>query len=407
MTWKRWPAEDHPLFALRLLTGGAIAMMLTPATLLFHSGGVFILPIARDTGWDKATLATAIGFTSLVLGMVSPVTGYLVDRFKSRRVAMLAMPAQGVGLILLGLIPHSPGQFFIFACLAAILSAGQMPHAYTLSISSWFDRRRGMALGTILAFTGLGLAIAAPVAAALIAHFGWRMTYVILGAGSAIVGLAAVSTLIADPPVGNREIAAEQGLSWREAIRTKRFWAIAIGFFLIAASVGAGTVHLPVILGERGVSASEAAAAISLLGATTVIARIVFGYLLDRVFAPFLAGVIFFSVACGHIALLSGGYGVWISAVLIGVGLGAETDAAAYLVTRAFGFRNFGQIFGLFFMAIGLGGAIGPSVTAKLVTSGGDYALALICASAAAFAAALAMLLVRPKDMPFKRVGKE
>jgi OFA family oxalate/formate antiporter-like MFS transporter len=398
-----WPAEDHPRFAARVIVAGALGLLFTPASLLFHSGGVFIIPIATDTGWSQATIASAVASTSFVLGLMSPLTGYLVDQFKPRRVSMVAMPCLGVGLILLGLVPHSARAFFATMMVAAVLAAGQMPHAYTLSVASWFERRRGLALGTILSFTGVGLALFAPLAAALIGHLGWRMTYVVLGASVAVLGFAVAATLVADPPEAGKSAGEAPGLTCREAIGTRRFWLFAAAFLLIAASIGAGTVHLPVILAGRGASPAVAASALTAVGITTIATRFAFGYFLDRIFAPLLTAIVSLVLAFAHLALIVGDNvtALW-GAVMLGVALGAEVDALAYLVARAFGFRSFGRIFGLLFTAVGLGGAAGPALVAQLARTG-HYTTALAYAAAAALAAAVLIALVRGSDLAFTR----
>jgi OFA family oxalate/formate antiporter-like MFS transporter len=398
-----WPAEDHPRFATRVLAGAALGILFGSGPLLFHSGGVFVIPIATDTGWSRGAIASAIGSTSLILGLMSPVTGILVDRLKPRRFAMLSMLSIGLGLILLGLVPQSAETFILMMGVAAILASGQMPHAYTLSVASWFERRRGLALGTILSFTGVGLALFAPLAAALIGELGWRMTYVTMGATVGILGFIAAATLVRDPPGPKSTGEPEEGLTWREAVATRRFWLMLGAFFLIAAAIGAGTVHLPVIIANRGIDSALAAAALSVVGLTTVASRFLFGFLLDRFYAPTLAAIVFLAPALGHLLLAIDGSGMFVvaGAILLGVGLGAEVDALAYIAARAFGFRNFGKIFGLFFLGIGVGGGLAPVAIASLTEFLGGYGPALIMASAVATLSALLIFLVGREPLPY------
>jgi MFS transporter, OFA family, oxalate/formate antiporter len=399
----KWPAEDHPRFAARVLAGAALGILFGSGPLLFHSGGVFVIPIARDTGWSREAIASAIGSTSLILGLMSPVTGILVDRFKPRRFAMLSMPAIGLGMILLGLVPQSAGSFVFMMGLAAVLASGQMPHAYTFSVASWFERRRGLALGTILSFTGVGLALFAPLAAALIGHLGWRMTYVTLGATVGLLGFIAAATLVVDPPLPKSTDEPEEGLTWREAVATRRFWLMLGAFFLIAAALGAGTIHLPVIIANRGIDPTLAAAALSVVGLTTVASRFLFGFLLDRLYAPTLAACVFLAPAIGLLLIAVDGSGIFVvaGAILMGVGLGAEVDALGYIAARAFGFRSFGKIFGLFFLGIGVGGGLAPVAVASLTKYLGGYGPSLIAASGAAALSALLIFLVGREPLPY------
>jgi len=116
------------------------------------------------------------------------------------------------------------------------------------------------------------------------------------------------------------------------------------------------------MLTDRGSSVQAAALGSSLLGVALLIGRVGTGYLLDRVFAPRLAAL-FFGGSPLEFGLL------WMSnvtamalggAFLIGLGMGVEVDIIAYLISRYFGLRSSGKIYGLAFGAYVLAGALGP-----------------------------------------------
>jgi hypothetical protein len=80
-----------------------------------------------------------------------------------------------------------------------------------------------------------------------------------------------------------------------------------------------------------------------------------------------------------------------VGVVLVGLGLGAEVDMLAFLNSRYFGQRAFGQLYGYFFMCFSLGGACGRALDGYLFDLAGSYAPALI-GSAAALVVAVALL---------------
>jgi MFS family permease len=67
----------------------------------------------------------------------------------------------------------------------------------------------------------------------------------------------------------------------------------------------------------------------------------------------------------------------------MGLGLGTEVDLMAFLVTRYFGQRTFGQLYGCFFMAFGFGSSIGRFAGGITFDLAGSYNPALIGAAAA------------------------
>jgi MFS family permease len=152
-----------------------------------------------------------------------------------------------------------------------------------------------------------------------------------------------------------------EGLSWRDTWHQPTFWLLICAFFLAGASLFACVLHLPALLADRGVTAQGAAAASSVVGIALLVGRIGAGYLLDRIFAPRLAMLLFGSSAVGIALLSAGSVGktAMVAAFLVGVGMGAEVDIIAYLMSRYFGLRALGTAFGYGFGSYALAGALG------------------------------------------------
>ena len=92
-------------------------------------------------------------------------------------------------------------------------------------------------------------------------------------------------------------------------------------------------------------------------------------------------------------------YGWWIvlvAAVLVGLGQRAEFDILPYAISRYFGLRAFGEIYGYTFAAVTLGGAVGPFVMGVSFDTTGSYSFALIMFAVAAFTAAGLMTQLGP-----------
>jgi predicted MFS family arabinose efflux permease len=132
-------------------------------------------------------------------------------------------------------------------------------------------------------------------------------------------------------------------------------------FSLTGASVHAGVLHMQPLLIDRGLSPERATVAISVIGLSLLVGRLGCGYLLDRVFAPRVAIFFFGASALGMVTLWLGSTGnvALAAAFLVGLGMGAESDIIAYLISRYFGLRAFGTAFGHCFGAFMLAGAIG------------------------------------------------
>ena len=141
------------------------------------------------------------------------------------------------------------------------------------------------------------------------------------------------------------------GLEAGEAVRSPDFWKLAVVFLCIPIVVNGTVVHLVPLLTDRGIPANQAVAVFSGIGASLISGRLLCGFLLDRFFGPHVAIAFVILAATGVIALLGSANvsPTTIGAVLVGLGMGAEVDLIAYLQSRYFGLRAFGQIYGYLF----------------------------------------------------------
>ena len=133
------------------------------------------------------------------------------------------------------------------------------------------------------------------------------------------------------------------------------------------------------VLLDRGFTPTSAASVAVSLGLSMSAARLIIGYLLDKIFAPIIGGMIFLLTAIGFslLAYIPTQWAPFIAASLLGAGLGAETELMGYMVSRYFGLRRFGTIYGLVFVGFLLGTSGGPYMYAKTQEILGSYDPAL------------------------------
>lgn len=377
-----------------VVTGAVTGLIVCNGPVLAFTFGVFLKPIMADMGWQRGTASFALAFGEIFGAVTVPLLGLMMDRWSIRRVALPGIVAFALCLGLMGLTPHSLPIFVLFFTLVSIAGAIQTPLGYTKAIAAWFDRRRGLALGVALAGVGVGGVIVPQVAQLLIAHFGWRGAYACLGIMVLVIALPAVGLWVREPQVGEGERRVRHateitpGLTASEALGTARFWLLAGAFFLVAMALLGSSAHVVPLLTDRGLSPAAATATFGLFGLATLAGRVVTGFLVDRVFAPYVAAVFWFAPVAGFAALLSGtGFVPATGVFLIGLGLGSEVDMLAFLNSRYFGQRAFGQLYGYFFMSFALGGALGRFLGGYLFDLANSYQPALIGAGAALVAA--------------------
>lgn len=396
--------------ARAVVLGAGLNLFTGTGQVLLFSFGVFVGPIVADTGWSRAEISAAVLWGQLLIALAAPLTGLAVDRFGARRVARFAGPSLALGVVLIGLLSYSAGSFVFFFALSFLFGGAQVPVPYVKAVSDWYDTRLGLALGAAMILSGAGVALIPPLSAALIGTLGWRLAYVVLGIGVMVVSVPSVALLLREPPIKTvgpeqtdhkDEMAAMQGMTLGRAVRTRQFWLIAISFYLISVVVGAGTHVLPIILSDHGWKAQQGSFVMTIVGVGMMVARFGFGALLDRFHASRLTALVFAGAGVGFLCLASGisGLTVPIAAVLIGVALGAEVDALAYLASRVFGRKHLGAVYGALMFCFSFGLGCGPALFGQIFERTGSYQDGFRLASVAAAVATLAVLAVRRSDL--------
>jgi MFS family permease len=376
-----------------------------------YSFSVFFKPLMQEFHAGRA--AVSLGYTlHLIAGAVcAPLVGWFVDRYGSRRVILSATVMFASILLLNRLFSANIRRFYLFYVAMGLLINGVGPIPYGHVVSHWFDRHRGLALGLMMIGIGSGAMIMPWFAQQLITKFGWRTAYAVLGGAVLLIALPILAAFLSDKPqdlgllpdgapprnskVGSE--AAAQGLSAHDAWHSGTFWLMVCAFFLVSASVQGCLVHTTAMLRDRGITVQMAALGSSLVGAAVLLGRVGTGYLLDRLFAPRVAAVFFGGAALGISLLWLGTTPVaFAGAFLVGLGLGAEVDLIAYLISRYFGLRAFARVYSSAFAAFALAGALGPLIMGASFDWTGSYRIALLTFLAATLVAAVLMTRLGP-----------
>jgi MFS family permease len=386
----------HPklFYGWWIVVVSAIGLGLGYAPIIVYSFSVFIKPLTQDLHSNRASISLAFTLANLMTSISSPLVGRLADRFGARRVILIATAIFASLLISAPLLSSKLWSFYLFYGLLGFVGSGPAPIPYVKVISRWFDRHRGLALGLTMLGIGTGAILMPAFAQRLIAMLGWRSTYMVIGMLVLVVSVPIVAFFLKESPeerglqpdgvsvarnIGQKQN-SEEGLSWWEARRSATFWLMVSALFLVGASVHGCVLHLAPLLSDQGLSPQGVALAITVLGTALMIGRVASGYLLDRAFAPRVAMWIFSAVAFG-ITLLRTAAGtrmVFLAVFLIGLGMGAEVDIIAYLTSRYFGLRAFGEIYGYAFASYTVAGALGPWLMGLGFDRSGSYGSVLV-----------------------------
>src|SRR5918996_5140997 len=139
------------------------------------SPSVLIHPLEAEFGWTRAAIASVVSINLLLFGIASPISGWLLDRFGSRKVMLGSLV-----LLILGvsgtMAMNQFWQFFLVWGVIVGLGAGGVGSVLTATVGNrWFVARRGLVLGILGSATSTGQLIFLPLFIVMITYAGWRM----------------------------------------------------------------------------------------------------------------------------------------------------------------------------------------------------------------------------------------
>jgi MFS family permease len=385
------------------------------------SFSLFFPPILQEFGWDRGVTAGAFSFGFLVSAIMSPLMGKLMDRGGPRAVMELGTVLMAAGLLL---APLTSEPWHLYLTIGVLVGAGSVCLGYSgqsLYLPNWFNRKRGLAIGLAFAGVGIGSITVLPWVQAMIERAGWRTACTAVGLVLLVV-LVPINLLLRRRPQdmgllpdGDHAMAASAqrpsnvvdpvwaSIDWTlaRAMRTARFWWLALGLFGGLYAWYAVQVHQTKYLMDLGFSPSLAAWALGMVSLFGVPGQIFLGHLSDRIGREWIwtvSGLGFVICFAALIALeyapdLTLVYVMVVSQGLLGYGV---TSIMGAVVAEIFQGEHFGSIFGTLMLAALAGGAAGPLLTGVLHDYYGTYTVAFGLGIAVSILSTVAVWMASP-----------
>ncbi len=368
-------------------------------------------PIVQEFGWERGVTAGAFSFGFLVSAVLTPAIGRLMDSTGPVTVMEL-----GIGLMAAGLLmaPLTSEPWHLYVTLGVLVGGGSVCAGYSgqsLYLPNWFVRRRGLATSLAFAGVGVGSVILLPWIQVVIEGAGWRAACWSMGLLVLFV-LAPINLLLrkrpedlglrpdgdaapadrAVQPKSNVVDTAWAAVDWTlgRALRTARFWWIALGYFCGLYAWYAVQVHQTKYLTEIGFSPTLAAWAL--------------GHVSDRIGREWVWTIGSLGFAACYAALivlqdhptLTLVYLMVLAQGALGYGL---TSVLGAVVAEIFQGKHFGSIFGSVMLAAIAGGAAGPWVTGALYDVAGSYTAGFAICIGLSLISAAAIWLAAPRQI--------
>lgn len=355
-----------------------------------YAWSVFAGPLSQTYGWSAS--ATALTFT--IANAVGPVTmiigGRLQDIYGPKWVVFAGAFLFGGGMFASGFV-ESVGMMYVTYGLCMGFGLGTI---YTCTIANTvklFPERKGLISGATTCVYGLATVVAAPLAQKLIVLYGVSSSFRILGvAYFAVVVVCSQFLIKAD--VGASEEGTGEDKTWKQMLKEPLFYILLI-MLMFGATSGLMIISQASIIAQElvKVSATTAAAGVSIIAVANALGRIVLGRISDRFGRYPVLTVMFAVLTVSMLALTRAGEGQWIMFLILvmaaGFCFGGFMGIFPALTAEKFGIRNNGVNYGFMFIGFAAGGYIGPKLaTALKMTPLGLYSMAFLIAAVMAAA---------------------
>lgn len=426
----RVPSRLFGRWRLPFFYGWIIVAIVFVSEFVASGVGTFVTPLFFDElhqemGWSLTLLTGALTAQTLANALLGPIMGNYLDRFGARPVMVFGCIVAGVGLLLLTQIQEIWQFWILYGTVGALGLAEMGGFTGPVLITKWFVRVRGRAMSISTMGTTIGGVVMAPVVGVLIATYGWRGTWGIMGIVVLAFTLPLVILFVRRQPEdlgllpdgdrpgqepGERARSARQQRfagtedSWtmKEAMRTRTLWYLVVGLNMVNMSANALVIHLiPFLTLQEGISSQTAAFVVSMRLVGSSISRLVWGFAVDRfpMNACLAVGFCARAVAPLSLALLPYPMNVWIvvSSSVLGGGFQVLQPMA---FSNYFGRAHAGAIQGATRPFLTVSTLSGPLVIAFLYDSTGSFDIGFLIAGVLGVGSTFLALASKPPRRP-------
>ncbi len=330
----------------------------------------------EDFGWSRATVTSGNAVGKVILALFAFLTGWIVDRFGPRRVMLVGILLGGIALIGLGRMT-SLWLFYLFYFINALayMSGGPLPNQ--VLISRWFDSSRGKAMGIAYIGIGVGGMLVPLIANWLNQSFGWQNALMILGFGMIVIAFPMI-WFIKDNPASRliHSGLEKEKIPFRAILKKRNMYLLIIGSMLSIAAVSGTSQNLKLFFSfDLGYTQIQSAGIMSLVLASSIIGRLLMGWLADKLPKKYVMILIFTLVSCSIPLLYAASTPgvIYLFAIIFGIALGGDYMIIPLMAAELFGVRILGRIMGIVISADVLGEALAPVLVGWLRDQSGSY----------------------------------
>ena len=320
---------------------------------------------------------TGLSIMFVTAGILGMLAGWLCDKVGARKLILAGLVLLAVGNYMYSDVQTLQDVYIISALYGLVLVlCGLMINVYL--VSSWFTKKRGLAIGLVLAGTSLGNAAFPKLNGWLMETMDWQVVFTWIAWIPALIIPVLFFFLKDSPSTQGGESNAASGLpqlsgySLKEALLSRNFWIVAIIAMCTFYGILAMSGHTYLFFRGQGYAEATAAWAVSIVFLGGLVGKLLSGYLAEsfgrkRVLLIGLLMMLLGIAAMVAAIVYASSLLVWGGLVLFGFGWGGIYTLIQVLAADLFGMLALGKILGAINILDTMGGAAGPIVTGIMV----------------------------------------
>jgi MFS family permease len=338
-----------------------------------YGHGVYVAELQRLRGWSPSLVSGAITLTFLLSSIFATFTHELVARLGPKRLILLGIVALAASTTLLAFATE-PWQLYAAFILMSLGWTGMGVVVIATVVSSWFVRRRGLAISIAFNGASCGGVIVAPLLLLLVGKIGFPAAMLTATAIMVVVLVPVVVLWVGrSPPIGDLPEPDRLNRTSRAmVVRQLAFWTISVPFALALMAQIGFIVHEIALL-EPKIGRPGAGLAISLTTFMAVIGRLCLGMVVDRLNPRLVTAASLVSQAVALLAIIQSddAFVLFAACAVFGFTIGNLITLPPLIVHREFDAGVFTIVVGLTTAASGIVGGLGPGLVG-LVRSWSD-----------------------------------
>jgi len=369
----------------------AVVVLAAGFLILFVGGGsrftigLALKPMVDEFGWVRGDLGIAVAMFQAVSAVCSFIAGRMADRMSLRLLLTGGLAVSGLGIGLMSFTSAPWHAVLFYGVLFAIGNGAVSITPVGVMVTRAYPGRVGLANAVAISGMSVGQLVMIAALAFVLVAIGWRSVFVWVGLAHLLLIPVLVFAIPGKIATAAQQASARQGLSLREAARTRQFWLLIVIYAICGLDDFFVSTHVVALAQDSGVDALLAGNLLAMMGLTGLIGVVAAGAWSDRL-GPVWATTACFAMRIAVFLLVlvdQSPLSVMIFALVFGFTFLITAPLTVVFVRESFGVKNLGAISGLITMVHQIFGGIGAYAGANIFDSTGRYdiAFAILLAS--------------------------